>query len=226
MLVVTLQNNVYSQTIPIANHVVINEVDVDPKGDDSSMPMQWVELYNPASSPVSIGGWNIGATTGLRNNFTIPSGVILQSQQFLVYTYGPKWFPHIGAVVQLRSADGTIIDQTPPLSDQQDDSNSWQRIYDGYNTNSSSDWVFKMATLGTSNGKISTTTTSNQLTMSISVDKPSYIFGDMAKISGQVSQLVTLPGGGLIPQSVNVLVQGPGGFQKTFTLFPDNNLQF
>jgi hypothetical protein len=226
ILVLALQNNAYSQNASISDHVVINEVDVDPKGDDSSTPMQWVELYNPTGSAVSLGGWNIGATTGLKNNFTIPSGVVLQSQQFLVYTYGPKWFPHIGAVVQLRSADGTVIDQTPPLSDQQDDSNSWQRIYDGYSTGSTSDWVFKMATLGTTNGKMTTTTTSSQLTMSISTDKPNYIFGDMAKISGQVSQLVTLPGGGYIPQSVSITVSGPNGFQKTFTLFPGTNLQF
>lgn len=226
ILALTLQNNAYSQTSPISDHVVINEVDIDPMGDDSSMPMQWVELYNPTGYPVSIGGWSIGATTGLKNSFTISSGTVLQSQQFLVYTYGPKWFPHVGAIVQLRSANGTIIDQTPPLTDQQDDSNSWQRIYDGYNTNSTSDWVFKMATLGTSNGKMTTTTTSNQLTMSVSTDKPSYIFGDMAKISGQVSQIVTLPGGGLIPQSVNIVISGPNAFQKTFTLFPGTDLRF
>lgn len=226
ILVLTLQNNAYSQTSPIADHVVINEVDIDPMGDDSSMPMQWVELYNPTSYPVSIGGWSIGATTGLKNSFTISSGTVLQSQQFLVYTYGPKWFPHVGAVVQLRSANGTIIDQTPPLTDQQDDSNSWQRIYDGYNTNSTSDWVFKMATLGSTNGKMTATTTTNQLTMSVSTDKPSYLFGDMAKISGQVSQLVTLPGGGYIPQSVSLTISGLNGFQKTFTLFPGTDLRF
>src|SRR5574338_56913 len=114
ILALTLQNNAYSQTTPISDHVVINEVDIDPMGDDSSMPMQWVELYNPTSYPVSIGGWSIGATTGLKNSFTISSGTVLQSQQFLVYTYGPKWFPHVGAIVQLKSANGTIIDQTPP----------------------------------------------------------------------------------------------------------------
>ncbi|OGY18615.1 MAG: signal peptidase I [Candidatus Chisholmbacteria bacterium RIFCSPLOWO2_01_FULL_50_28] len=50
---------------PIANHLVINEVyyDVAPgKGDegDSANPDEWVELYNPTSSPVDIKDWSIG----------------------------------------------------------------------------------------------------------------------------------------------------------------------
>jgi len=124
------------QTSPMADHVVINEVDMNPSGDDSKLPIQWVELYNPTSDPINIGGWSIGATTGLRSYYTIPGSVVIQSQQFLVYTYGPLWFPHVGAVVQLKDSNGTIIDQTPPLTDQADDGNSWQRAYDGYNTDS------------------------------------------------------------------------------------------
>src|SRR6266481_929280 len=138
----------------IANNVVINEVETDPPGDDSKSLLQWVELYNPTSQPVNIGGWTIGATTGLRNTYTISAGTNIQSGQFLTYTYGPTWFPHIGAIVQLKDTNGIIIDQTPPLDDQKNDFNSWQRIADGLDTNSSSDWAFKIATTGSSNGKL------------------------------------------------------------------------
>src|SRR5712692_6326666 len=172
VLVLIGQNyNATGQTSPIADHIVLNEVETNPPGDDSTQPIQWVELYNPTSNSVNIGGWSIGATTGLRNYYTIPSGTVIASQQFLVYTYGPLWFPHAGAVVQLKDSNGTIIDQTPPLTDQAHDTNSWQRAYDGYNTGSQSDWVFRIETPGSSNGKLAGATTSGQLTVSLSTDK-------------------------------------------------------
>src|SRR5713226_4859633 len=69
-----------------------------------------------------------------------------------------------------------------------------------------------------------TSTTSGQVTVSVVTDKTSYNFGDTLNISGQVSQLVNSMTG--YPQQVNLLVLGPNGFQKTFTLYPANNLQF
>jgi len=47
---------VMGQTISIADHVIINEVETNPPGDDSKLISQWVELYNPTSNPVNIGG--------------------------------------------------------------------------------------------------------------------------------------------------------------------------
>ena len=43
------------QTDAIADHVVINEIDINPPGDDSKSIAEWVELYNPTSSPIDIG---------------------------------------------------------------------------------------------------------------------------------------------------------------------------
>jgi hypothetical protein len=215
---------VFGQTIPLASHVVINEADTNPVGDDTKYPIDWVELYNPTSSPVNIGGWTIGATTGLKQILTIPANTVIQSKQFLVYTSGPLWFPHAGAVIQLKSSNGTIVDKTPPLTDFQKGGNSWQRVYDGYDTGSASDWVFKLATPGSSNGQPMTTATTTSTTMTFTIDKPSYIFGDTVMMSGNVSKLATDPAG--YPLSVNLIVSGPSGFQKTFTLYPNNNLQF
>ncbi|MGI0087482.1 MAG: lamin tail domain-containing protein [Nitrosotalea sp.] len=227
-LILILIGQTYSalgQEAPIANHVVINEADINPVGDDTKYPIDWVELYNPTSSPVNISGWTIGATTGLHQTYTIPSNTIIQSKQFLLFTYGPMWFPHAGAVIQLKSASNTIIDQTPPLSDFQGGGNSWQRLTDGYDTGSSSDWVYKTVTPGSSNGQLTTISTATQNTMSITTDKTSYIFGDTVTMSGKVSALLTDPVLGY-PLSVNLVVSGPSGFQKTFTLYPNNNLQF
>ncbi|MGC1709658.1 MAG: lamin tail domain-containing protein [Nitrosotalea sp.] len=227
-LILILIGQTYSalgQAAPIANHVVINEADINPVGDDTKYPIDWVELYNPTTSPVNISGWTIGATTGLQQIYTMPSNTIIQSKQFMLVTYGPMWFPHAGAVIQLKSASNTIIDQTPPLSDFQGGGDSWQRLADGYDTGSSSDWVYKMATPGSSNGQLATTTTATQNTMTLTTDKTSYIFGDTVTMSGKVSALLTDPVLGY-PLSVNLVVSGPSGFQKTFTLYSNTNLQF
>jgi len=194
------------QSIPIAGHVVINEVELNPVGDYTKLPVQWVELYNPTSSPVNIGGWTIGATTGLQQAYTVSLGTSIQPQQFIVYHYVPLWLPQAGAIVQLKSSSGTIIDQTPPLTDTQGDGNTWQRMYDGYNTGSQSDWVFKTGTPGFSNGSPPTTSTTSQLAISFSTDKQNYIFGYIVNINGQVSQIVPNIAVTSIPTTVNLVV--------------------
>lgn len=214
------------QTVSIANHVVINEVELRPSGDFTILPSQWVELYNPTNAPINIGGWTIGATSGLKQIYPIPSGTMIQSQQFIVYYYVPLWFPTAGAIVQLKDSGGIIIDQTPSLTDQQGDGNTWQRIYDGYNTGSQNDWILKSGTPGFSNGKPQTIVTTNQLTLSVSTDKQNYVFGDIVNINGQVSQIVKNPAVTSIPQTVNLILSGPNGFQKTFSLYPGTDLKF
>src|SRR6267378_4809960 len=219
-------NPVMGQVSSAANHVVINEVETDPLGDDSKSIIQWVELYNPTSQPVNIGGWIIGATTGLRNTYTIPAGTNIQSNQFLIYVNGPLWFPHVGAVVQLKDKNGIVADQTPPLYDQQNDGTTWQRIIDGFGTIATTDWVFKTGTAGTSNVKLSSTGSSSALTVTVASDKTNYIFGDMIKISGQVSKQVNIPNLSYIPEKITIVVGGSSGFKKTITVYPDTHLQF
>jgi len=143
----------------------------------------------------------------------------------LIYTYGRTWIPHIGAIVQLKDTNGIVIDQTPPLDDQKNDFNSWQRIADGLDTNSTSDWAFKIATTGSSNGKLALTGPSSALSIAVMTDKTSYVFGDVVKISGQVSKQVNIPNLGYIPEQIKIVVTGPG-FQKTIMVYPDNHLQY
>ena len=211
------------QEIPVASHVVINEADINPVGDDSKFPINWVELYNPTNSAVNIGGWTIGATTGLKQVYVVPSNTVIQSKQFMILTSGPSWFPHAGAVIQLKNGNSTI-DTTPPLTDFEGSGGSWQRMYDGYDTGSASDWVYKTATPGTSNGQAPSVATSSANTMTFGTDKASYIFGDTVKMSGKVSKTLTDIQG--YPLAVNIVVSGPKGFQKTFNVYPDSNMQF
>ncbi len=50
------------------NHVVINEIDINPPGDDAKSVIEWVELYNPTDSKIDIGGWQIASTTNIEKN--------------------------------------------------------------------------------------------------------------------------------------------------------------
>ena len=74
----------YSQTP--SEHIVINEIDTNPNGDDSLAVSEWVELYNPTDSDVDISGWKIASTTVLKKTFTIPDGTILSPDKFLIFT--------------------------------------------------------------------------------------------------------------------------------------------
>ena len=139
---------------PNYDHVVINEVDINPPGDDSASISEWVELYNPTDSEINLGGWEIASTTVLKKTMTIIAGTIIQPGEFLTYTYQNVWFTDSNESVELRDENGIVIDKTPLLSDLANDFTSWQRIYDGYDSDSSSDWKFVVSTAGSSNGKL------------------------------------------------------------------------
>jgi len=134
-------NNVFADSHEIDPYgIVINEVDINPPGNDLVVITEWVELYNPTDSNVDLGGWSIASTTILKKTMTIPSGTIITPGEFLTFQYQTAWFTDINEIVELRNEDGVVIDKTPLLSDIVNDFTSWQRIYDGYDTDIFSDW--------------------------------------------------------------------------------------
>ena len=89
----------------ITDHVVINEVDTNPFGDDSLAISEWVELYNPTDSDVDLSGWEIASTTVLKKTFTvILDGTIISSEQLLPFTYAKVWFTDSSESVELRNS--------------------------------------------------------------------------------------------------------------------------
>ena len=208
------------------DHVVINEADINPAGDDSKTVIEWIELYNPTNKTMDVGGWTIGATSGLKTTYKILDGTKLKSGGFLTYTYGPLWFPDGSSTVQLKNKNGTIVDQTPILRDIENNAKSWQRTIDGFDTDTANDWIFKTSTPGSSNGKTTTTTTESTLSIIVSSDKPNYIFGDLIKISGQVSKKVDIPNQKYKPEQINLVIAGPSKFERKAILFPDIKLMF
>ena len=210
----------------IAGHVVINEVDINPPGDDSATPSEWVELYNPTDSDVDIGGWKVASTTVLKQTFTVPAGTILEAGQFLTYSYKTVWFTDNNEVVELRDQNGFVVDATPLLSDIQSDFTSWQRLYDGYDLDSADDWKFEKSNAGSSNGDIPIAEDTQDVFVIINPSKSGYIFGETAVLSGYVSEEVfKVQQGDFKPESVAITIRGPD-YESNVLLFPDLNLEF
>jgi len=214
------------QSADIANHVIINEVDINPPGDDSKSISEWVELFNPTNEEVYIGDWEIASTTVLKKTLTIPVGTSINPGQFLTYSYQSSWLTDVAERIELRDETGTVIDETPTITDVDNDFSSWQRIYDGFNTNSSDDWKFKTSTVGSSNGKQIVDVEEESVTITVTTDKEHYNFFDIAVISGSVSkQVYTKVPSYFEQKSVDMVISGPN-YYKTVLLYPNANLNF
>jgi len=132
------------------NHTIINEVELNPPEDDRlSTTMEWVELYNPTSSSVEIGGCTLSTTHG--ETLTIHSGTILQPKGYLVVE-SSRWLVNDDELLILRNSLGEEIDITPIISDADNDNRAWARSPNGKDSDSLSDWRFQSSTKGYSNG--------------------------------------------------------------------------
>jgi hypothetical protein len=208
-----------------SDNVVINEVDINPPGDDSASISEWIELYNPTDSDIDIGGWEIASTTILKKTMSIPYGTVIKSEQFMTYSYDTVWFTDVNESVELRDANQIIVDKTPIFSDLQNDFTSWQRLFDGYDLDSSDDWKFVTSTAGSSNGKLIETQYSEGVNVTVSSEQPSYLFGDVAVISGNISEEVYVVKPYFQPEQIVISITGPN-FDKTITMYPDLDLNY
>jgi len=128
-----------STSLSIADHVVINEFEQNPPGDD--VGTEFVELFNPTSQPVDIGNWIIHTTHGDIESYIIPTGTVVSAGGFWGTALPGQFIDNEQDSLVLLNALGQTVDQTPNLSDQDNDANSWQRYPDG-----SDNWVFAPTT--------------------------------------------------------------------------------
>lgn len=205
--------------------VVINEVETNPPGDDSKSISEWAELYNPTDSEIDLSKWKIASTTGLKRTLQIQEGTIIKPGQFMTFSYLPLWFTDSSEVIELRNENDIVIDKTPALTDSSNDFKSWQRVYDGFDTDSSDDWKFTTSTAGSSNGKPTMDTKREDVSVSVSTDKSQYVFGNIVTIAGKVSEQVFFQKPFFQPEKILVDISGPS-YQKTVMLYPDRNLGF
>ena len=193
---------VLSQSSPDMD-IIINEVELNPKGSDAGLGVggsginsksttgisgsqEYVELYNPTSQSIDISGWSIVPSASWKT-YVIPENITIDSGSFLAFTHVNYWFKDFGDYVSLYDASGNLIDETPLLKDNDDESTSWQRITDGLDTNSISDWELKRMTPKSSNGKI-VEEQETSFTFISSLDKSKYAFGETVTISGSISE--------------------------------------
>jgi len=130
----------------LVDHVVVNEVEMNPSGTDAGY--EWVELYNPTSISVDISGWNIKTTGGKRTEtITIPSGTSINSKGFYCHTFSSQWLDNDNnESVILSNSQGSEVDRTPGKNDTSNDSRSWTRVPNGKDTGSASDFEFITST--------------------------------------------------------------------------------
>jgi len=214
-----------SQTAPVTG-IVINEVEINPPGNDISSPIEWIELFNPTDTAVDISGWQI-STSFSKDNFRIPQGTIISPGEFLLFFYTSGWFTDVAQVVQLLDEQGNVIDETPPFTDVFNDTSSWQRKTDGFDTDSPGDWINKFSTPGKTISKVARAEQqASDLEISLSADKDAYLFGETARISGEVSKIVYLSKPSFQTDTIDVKITGPGGYSNDLNLFPDYNLRY
>ena len=169
-----------AQTSNISSNIVINEIELNPPGTDSrstniasSSINEFLELYNPTDLSIDVSGWQI-IPAKVWKSYTIPSGTIIQPNDHAVFMASSFWFSDVSEFVTLKDADGVIIDQTPLLDDTGDDMSSWQRIYDGWDTDNNSDWILKGATGAATNGQYIAEDISDEITINLEIDKEQY----------------------------------------------------
>jgi hypothetical protein len=149
------------------SHVVINEFEQNPAGQDAGN--EWVELFNPTNQAVNVSGWMLIPTRNRIHNVTLEAGSIIPPLGYLMVPPPPsQWLDNEWEIIVLRDAASNIVDMTRNATDTQiDDDRSWQRFPNGQDTDV--DWVFLTATRGFSNGGESvTTTTTTSLTTATS----------------------------------------------------------
>lgn len=136
------------------NQVMINEVELNPAGSDSS-GNEAVELYNPTDNAIDICGWHVSSTAGKTSTATLPHGTVIPARGFFVVRMqSQQWLDNSREGIILTTANGITIDKVGPFSDNDNDAKTWQRTPDG-----SSNWTFKNNTLGGSNGNLSNNNT-------------------------------------------------------------------
>jgi len=137
---------IVEETKPEAE-ILINEVEFNPPEGQAI----WVELYNPGDKPVKLSGWML--VNYRLQVFELPEDAQIPGKGFYVALPPKNWLNPEGDIVILLDSRGVEVDRTPLLRDTAGDGKSWQRVYDGADTETGADWKFTENTIYTSNGK-------------------------------------------------------------------------
>ncbi len=139
-----------SQALKSCRHIVVNEWEPNPPGTDTGK--EWIELYNPSSQAVNIGGWKLVDGYYGKSVFIPPNTVIMpDGYQILFWTNG-SLINTYKTSVSLLDSDGCEVDRTSLVKDDKNNDLCWARNPNGKDLDGDSDWIFQAATPGSSNG--------------------------------------------------------------------------
>ncbi len=128
-----------------AEHIVINEVELNPRGRTEGN--QWVELYNPTEMPVLVEDWNLTSPTN-NVSYSFPEGMTIDPGGYYIAEFTNDTLLQEDTILKLFDGSGTVIDFTIALSD--DDSlgsqDTWQRSPNGANLTMAGEWIFNSST--------------------------------------------------------------------------------
>jgi len=126
----------------IVGDIFINEVENNNEGSDTQ---EFIELYNSGGVDINLSGWMITDKGGSVD--FIPGNTIIFSGGFFVFNESINALSlDKNESINLTDNNGTLIDQTPFLYDDDNDDKTWQRIPDG-----NVSWIFKSSTNGVTN---------------------------------------------------------------------------
>ncbi len=139
-----------SPSLRSCRHVVINEFEQNPEGPDQGK--EWVELYNPSSREVKIGGWRL-VDSYYRKVVTLPQDASISpgGHKIVAWTNGTLINSRTVGLC-LHDPSGKTVDCTPSVADEEDDDRCWARSSDGKDLDADPDWTFQTSTEGDSNG--------------------------------------------------------------------------
>jgi endonuclease YncB( thermonuclease family) len=122
--------------------ILINEVELNPRGNDMEEEEEWIELYNPNTVDINISNFEI--TPSFQSpTIELPPDAVIEAGETYVIELNRPMLSNTGESLVLANATGDIQDRTPSLVDRSDDDGTWQRIPDGNN-----EWQFVEDTQG------------------------------------------------------------------------------
>jgi hypothetical protein len=156
----------YSAPGFLPDHIVINEVEINPRGSDNGT--ERVELFNPFKANASVAGWSISTysngTLGNRTYMVAGNNTTIPPRGFLVMELANESLDDEGCRLALIDSNGIEVDSTHWLKEpagalignetvpQTGSASTWQRSPNAADANLSIDWTFRHGTLNASNG--------------------------------------------------------------------------
>ncbi len=111
------------------NNILIIEVELNPNGIDKGN--EWVKLYNPNNSDISLKGWRLESS-----NYSILLNDTIKAKGYIIIKYDKLWLNNDKEHLRLYN-NNNLVHETPELSDESNNDYTWQLINNTWQFSSS-----------------------------------------------------------------------------------------